>query len=82
MDFFLTQILARLVGGYLAYDCARSVWCGLRNGKIRLFQSGYVVWWPVQEVERDAAPLLFWIQIAIQTFLFFPCLVFAIVGWV
>jgi len=82
MEFFLTQILARLLGVVLAFHCARVVWRGLRDGKVELFQSGYVDWWPVREVGRDDAPILFWIQIGIQAFFFLPCLVIAIVGWV
>ena len=81
MDFFLTEILARLVGAVLAFDCVQMIWAGLRDGKIRAFRMAFLSRWPNWEVERREWPVMFWIQIGIQAFFFFPCLLIAILGW-
>jgi len=81
MEFFLTEILARLVGAFMAFDCVHMIWAGLRDGKIRAFQTSFLNIWPNWEIDRQEWPVMFWIQIGIQAFFFFPCLLIAILGW-
>lgn len=81
MDFFLTEILARVVGAALAFDCARMVWIGLRDGRIRAFSTSFMNPWPNWIVDRREWPVMFWIQMGIQAFFFLPCLLIAILGW-
>ena len=81
MHFFLTEILARIVAGYLFCDSARKVWFGLRERKIMSFNPDLLDWWSRGIVERDAAPMRFWIEIAFQMFAIAACFVVAIFGW-
>ena len=81
MDFLLTEILARVIGAALAFDCAWMILGGLRDGRIKAFQTATFSPWPGWVVERREFPLMFWIQMGIQALLFLPCLLLAILGW-
>ena len=88
MQFFLYEIVARIVAIYLCFDCSRILWNGLVARKIEYFNSDLVNWFldsfldPSNlVVQRDAAPVRYWIEIAIQITLFVACLVVAIFGW-
>ncbi|HZP79198.1 MAG TPA: hypothetical protein VFB45_23885 [Pseudolabrys sp.] len=80
MRFFLYEVVARIVAIYLCVDCSRTVRRALLEGKIRYFNSSLIDWsrWIA---DRDGAPVMFWIQIGIQTFLAAACLFVAIFGW-
>lgn len=81
MDFFLTEILARVVGAALAFDCAWMIRGGLRDGRIAAFRMGFLSRWPNWIVDRREWPVMFWIQMGIQAVFFLPCLLIAILGW-
>jgi hypothetical protein len=89
MRFFLNEIVARVVAIYLCVDLSRKLWHGLVERKI-----GYVVsrgdlldllldWvdWSKLVIQRDTAPIRYWIQIGLVAFTLFASLVVAIFGW-
>lgn len=80
MQFFLYEIVARVVAIYLCVDCYRKIRDGLVERKIVIFNSDFLDWsrWISH---RDAEPVSYWIQIAIQISLLASCLVVAIHGW-
>jgi len=39
MQFFLYEIVARIVAIYLFFDCSRKLWYGLKERKIAYFNS-------------------------------------------
>ena len=88
MQFFLYEIVARVVAIYLCFDCGRDLWNGLVERKIAIFSSDVVDWIldsfldpSLRIVHRDAAPILYWTQIAVQITLVLGCLGVAIFGW-
>jgi hypothetical protein len=90
MQFFLYEIAARIVAIYLCVDCGRIVWNALVERKIVYFHhnTDLLDWLvdlfqdrPKWVAHRDATPVCYWIQIAIQIFLLISCLVVAIFGW-
>ncbi|HZR72612.1 hypothetical protein [Bradyrhizobium sp.] len=87
MQFFLYEILARIVGIYVCYDCSRTLWSGLVERKITCFiGSGDIVDWlltsPVRwTFERDAAPVRYWMSVGLQIFYLIAGIVMAIFGW-
>jgi hypothetical protein len=80
MQFFLYEIVARIVALYLCLDCGRKLWHGLRERKIAYFNPDFLSWWS-GVAHRDAAPVLYWIQIGIQIIILVACLFVAIFGW-
>ena len=80
MQFFLYEIVARIVAIYLFLDCSRNLWYGLVERKIGYFNPSFLDWsnWVAH---RDAAPVQYWIQIGIQISLVAGCLGVAIFGW-
>jgi hypothetical protein len=80
MKFFLYEIVARIVAIYLFIDCSRKLWRGLHERKIAFFNPDLLNWrnWIV---DRDNAPIQYWIQIGIQITLLVSCLAVAIFGW-
>ena len=80
MQFFLYEIVARIVAIYLCVDCSRKLWHGLAERKITYFNDNFLDWsnWVAH---RDATPVQYWIQIGIQTIALVACLVVAIFGW-
>jgi hypothetical protein len=87
MQFFLYEIVARIVAIYLCVDCSRKLRDGLVERKIAYFNPNLVNWlleyfqdrsWVAY---RDATPVQYWIQIGIQITLLVSCLVVAIFGW-
>ncbi len=65
MQFFLYEIVARIVAIYLFVDCSRKFWYGLVERKIAYFNPNFLDWsnWVAH---RDATPVRYWIQIGIQ----------------
>src|SRR5262249_26713339 len=69
MQFFLYEILARIVAIYLCFDCSRTLWSGLVERRISYtFGRGDILDWLFTSpskwtVERDAAPSYaeFWV---------------------
>src|SRR5436853_4750018 len=73
MQFFLYEIVARIVAAYLCFDCSRILWNGLAQRKIEYYNSDFVSW--ILDsftdpsnlvVHRDAAPVRYWMEIAVQ----------------
>jgi 4-amino-4-deoxy-L-arabinose transferase-like glycosyltransferase len=80
MQFFLYEIVARIVAIYLCFDCSRKLWRGLVERKIAYFNDNFLDWsnWVAQ---RDATPVRYWIQMGIQLIIVVACLFVAIFGW-
>lgn len=80
MQFFLYEIVARIVAIYLGVDCFRKIRRALAEGKIVFFNPDLLDWsrW---SAERSVSPVSYWIQIGIQTMLLACCIAIAIFGW-
>lgn len=88
MDFFLYEIVARIVAAYLCVDCSRTLWRGLVERKIKIYSSDLIdsivssfLDPSLRIVQRDTSPVWYWIQIAVQVTLVLGCLGVAIFGW-
>ena len=84
MQFFLYEILARIVAAYLFIDSARELRAGLVERKIDIFNPDWLDWLlnlSPREVQRDTSPFWYWSQIVIHAFVMVCCLVVAIFGW-
>jgi hypothetical protein len=85
MQFFLYEIVARIVAIYLCVDCSRRLWHGLAEKKIAYFNDdfigGLLIDWSKVIAHRDATPVRYWIQIGIQVNILVASLVVAIFGW-
>jgi len=88
MQFFLYEIVARIIAIYLCVDCIRTVRYGLAERKIAYFNTDPVNWFldsfldPSSLVfHRDTAPIRYWISIGIEITLLVACLIVAIFGW-
>ena len=88
MDFFLYEILARVVAAYLFVDCIRTLRRGLLERKIRLYNSDIIgsilmsfMDPSLQIVQRDTAPIRYWMMVGLQIFIVLGCLGVAIFGW-
>jgi hypothetical protein len=80
MQFFLYEVVARVVAIYLFVDCSRTLWHGLVERKIAFFNSDLLDW-SNRVAHRDATPVQYWIQIAIPISILVACLFVAIFGW-
>ena len=82
MRLFLYEVVARIVAIYLCYDCGRRIWHGLVERKITLINTDLLDWWtPSQVLDRDTAPVRYWLIMGTQAFAMLACLVVAIIGW-
>jgi len=85
MQFFLYEIVARIVAIYLCFDCGRELWNGLVGRKIAYFNDdfldGFFIDWSKWIAQRDATPIRYWIQIGIRINIVVACVVVAIFGW-
>jgi len=90
MQFFLYEIVARIVAIYLCYDCGRKLRNGLVERKIAYFyfNPDFLDWlfagwsnWSKWVAYRDTTPVRYWIQIGIQIILLVSCFFVAIFGW-
>ena len=85
MQFFLYEIVARIVAIYLCFDCSRRLWHGLVERKIAYYSSDFLDWllfdWSNYVVHRDAAPVRYWITVGLQIFASVSCFFVAIFGW-
>ena len=86
MRFFLYEVVARVVAIYVCVDCGRALWRGLVERKTAYvntdFLDNLLVDWSKRIIQRDAAPVRYWITIALRVFILFGCLFVAIFGWV
>jgi hypothetical protein len=81
MKFFLYEIVARVVAICLCLYCGRTLRNGLRERKIAYINSDLLDWWWQGVIQRDAAPIQYWMTITILTFVVIGCLLTAIFGW-
>ena len=88
MQFFLYEIVARIVAIYLCVDSSRKLRLGLAERKIKPFNADVVNWFldSFQDpanliVHRDTAPITYWLSIGIEISIVVACLVVAIFGW-
>jgi hypothetical protein len=84
MQFFLYEVVARIVAIYLCVDCSRKLWHGLAERKIAYFNPDVLNWfldWSNWAADRDAAPVAYWIQIGIRIITLVACVFVAICGW-
>jgi hypothetical protein len=86
MEFFLYQIVARIVAIYLCVDCWRIIRNGLAERKIAYASNGDLLDWLLFDTSRwvahrDTTPVRYWIQIGLQVIALVACLVVAILGW-
>ena len=85
MQFFLYEIVARVVAIYLCVDCWRIIRNGLVERKIAYINDDFIDWllidWSNWFIDRDAAPVRYWITIGLRIIGLVRCLVVAIFGW-
>jgi hypothetical protein len=85
MQFFLYEIVARIVAIYLCVDCSRRLWRGLVERKIAYFNDDFLDWmlidWSKVVAHRDATPVRYWIQIGLQIIFLVTSFFVAIFGW-
>ena len=80
MQFFLYEIVARIVAIYLCFDCSRKLRRGLVEKKIAYFNDN-ILDWSIWVADRDATPVRYWIQMGIRIMILVACLFVAILGW-
>ena len=84
MQFFLYEIVARIVAIYLCFDCGRDVWHGFVERKTRPYSPDFLDWfnpWSNIVAHREATPIRYWIIMGVHITTFCSCLVVAIFGW-
>ncbi len=84
MRFFLTEIVARVVAIYLAFDCAKELRSGFVERKIAPFSPDFLDWfnpWSNIIAQRDVSPASYWAHISVHVGIFLACLVVAMFGW-
>ena len=88
MQFFLYEIVARIVAVYLCVDCYRKLRDGFAERKIASYSSDPINWFldsfldpSIHVAHRDAAPVRYWAIIGLRIIAFAGCLVVAIFGW-
>jgi hypothetical protein len=63
MEFFLYDVLARIVAIYFVYDCSRKIWDASHEKKITVVNSEFFGW-SNRDAHRDEAPIQYWWQIS------------------
>jgi len=84
MEFFLYQIVARVVAAYLFFDVSRFLWRGLVERKLSFEQHGFMERLfnvPDWVTHRDTHPFRYWFLFALEVFTLLACLVVVIFGW-
>jgi len=84
LQFFLYEIVARIVAIYMFYDCWRDVRTGFAERKIQPYSTDVLDWlnpWSNFVVQRDTLPFLYWMTMGGHFILLAACAVIAIFGW-
>ena len=85
MQFFLYEIVARIVAIYLCVDCSRKLWYGYVERKIAYmnddFIGGLLIDWSKVIAHRDATPVRYWIQMGVRMISLVGGIFVAIFGW-
>jgi hypothetical protein len=80
MQFFLYEIVARLVAIYLCVDCGRRFWTGLAERKIEL-DCDDILDWSTWVFHREEMPVRYWIAMVLNMITLAACFIVAIFGW-
>ena len=83
IEFFLYEILGRIVAAYLCFDCYRELKHGILEGKIRYFNPSIflVVTGRRMFAVRDTEPWLYRMEMGNRVFILLACLFVAVFGW-
>jgi len=84
LEFFLYEVLARVVAIYFLIDTSRVLWLGLTQRKTAVQNYLFMdMFWrlPDWSAERNTAPWQYWWLISGHVFILACCLVIAIFGW-
>lgn len=80
MQFFLYEIVARLVAIYFCVDCGRRFWNGLVERKMELINDD-ILDWSTWIFQRDETPVRYWIAMSLNVITLVACIIVAIFGW-
>ena len=80
MQFFLCEIVARVVAIYFCVDAGCKLWNGLFERKAELCDDDILDSDP-WIFQRDEMPVRYWMAMGSQIITFIACLVMAIFGW-
>jgi hypothetical protein len=88
MQFFLYEVVARIVAIYCGVACYRKLRDGFAERKIASYSSDPIDWMldafmdpSIWVAYRDTAPVRYWTVMGLQISSFAGCLVVAIFGW-
>ena len=84
MQFFLHEIVARVVAAYLFIDGSRALRHAVVERKLSFEQHGFMEWLfnvPDWVTHRDVNPLRYWFLFGGEVLTLIACLVVAIFGW-
>jgi hypothetical protein len=87
LQFFLYEILARIVALYLCFDCTRRLRSGLAERKIEFITPDFLdaADWllnkPNWVVHRDTTPIRYWMLMGSQMTALAACVFVVIFGW-
>jgi hypothetical protein len=88
MQFFLYEIVARIVAIYLGFDCYRKLRDGFAGRKIASYSSDPITWIlesfmdpSIRVAKRDTAPVRYWTVMGLQIIAMAACVIVAIFGW-
>ena len=84
LEFFLYEIVARVVALYLFVDGSIALRNGLAERKTAVANYAFMdMFWrlPDWSADRETAPWQYWFLISGKVFMLFACLVMMIFGW-
>jgi hypothetical protein len=83
MQFFLTEIVARIVAAYFGFDTYRRIRAGLSERQIAYYDDDWLdfVDWSKWKIQRDRTPIRYWLTIAIYVNLLVACVIVTIFGF-
>jgi ABC-type proline/glycine betaine transport system permease subunit len=87
MQFFVYEIVARIVAIYFCVDCFRTLRSGLIERKIKWVNTSTDIldwlldWAPRPVFHRDTAPVRYWMEMGTQTVALLGLLFVAVFGW-
>jgi hypothetical protein len=88
MQFFLYEVVARIVAVYLCVVCYRILRDGLIERKVAVYSSDPIDWVldtftdpSIRIAHRDTAPARYWIFMGLQVLSLIGCCGVAILGW-
>jgi hypothetical protein len=85
MQFFLYEIVARIVAIYVCYSCGRQLWDGLGARKISYWNDDFIgsllIGWSKLVTYRDTQPIRYWIEISARILAVIGGVFLLIFGW-